>query len=178
MKYCKDVTNLLFWELQECLTIPIKIIVSSCSKLSCLSRSKKSTSSLTFFLRYCKEIATLLLIAIWTCLIIFNQNNSINLKEPLTFIYGQKKINFILYAFLEILQTLWVCCSGDFAHAWLRTLKVIISTCRKFSCLSAGQKSTSSLNAFLDILQRYANFLFWVLWTCLVTYTQNDKTKL
>ena len=91
MKYCKDVTNLLFWELQECLTIPIKIIVSSCSKLSCLSRSKKSTSSLTFFLRYCKEIATLLLIAIWTCLIIFTQNNSIKLKEPLTFICGQKK---------------------------------------------------------------------------------------
>ena len=178
MKYCKDVTNLLFWELQECLTIPIKIIVSSCSKLSCLSRSKKSTSSLTFFLRYCKEIATLLLIATWTCLATFTQNNSINLKKPLTFICGQKNQLYPSRFPWDIAKTLWVCCSGYFAHVWLRTLKVILSTCRKFSCLSARKKSTSSLNAFLDILQRYANFLFWVLWTCLVTYTQKDKIKL
>ena len=39
LRYCKDIANLLFWELWECLTIPIKIIVSICSKLSCLSAS-------------------------------------------------------------------------------------------------------------------------------------------
>ena len=35
LRYCKDILNLLFWKLWECLTIPIKIIVSICSKLSC-----------------------------------------------------------------------------------------------------------------------------------------------
>ena len=49
LKYCKDITNLLFWELWECLTIPIKIIISICSMLSCLSACKKSTSSLIYF---------------------------------------------------------------------------------------------------------------------------------
>ena len=57
--YCKDIANLLFWELWECLTIPIKIIVSICRKPSCLFACKKSTSSITSFLRYCKEIANL-----------------------------------------------------------------------------------------------------------------------
>ena len=37
-------------------------------KRSCLSACKKLTSSLTSFLRYCKEIANLLLWAIWACL--------------------------------------------------------------------------------------------------------------
>ena len=62
------IANLLLWELWECLTIPIKIILSICSKLSCLSACKKSTSSLNSFLRYCKEIANLLFWVIWACL--------------------------------------------------------------------------------------------------------------
>ena len=49
LRYCKGITNLLFWELLECLTIPIKIIVSICNKLPYLSACKKSTSSLTYF---------------------------------------------------------------------------------------------------------------------------------
>ena len=52
MRYCKDITNLIFWELWKCLTIPIKIILSICSKPSCLSACKKSTSLLNPFLRY------------------------------------------------------------------------------------------------------------------------------
>ena len=34
-------------------------------------------------------------------------------------------------------------CFGYFGHAWLRKPKVILSTCRKLSCLFAGKKSTS-----------------------------------
>ena len=56
-RHCKDIAQLLFWELWECLTIHIKIIVLIRSKLPRLSAYKKSTSSLTSFLRYCKEIA-------------------------------------------------------------------------------------------------------------------------
>ena len=33
-------------------------------------------------------------------------------------------------------------------------------------------------HALLEILQRYANFLFWVLWTCLIAHTQNDSINL
>ena len=57
LRYCKNIANLLFLKIWDCLTIPIKITVSICSKFSCLSACKKSISSLTSFLRYCKEIA-------------------------------------------------------------------------------------------------------------------------
>ena len=99
----KDITNLLFWELWERLTILINIIVSICSKLSCLPAYKKSTSSLTSFIRYCKEIENLLFWVIWGCLVTHTKSDSINLKKPLTFICRQK-INFILDIFLEILR--------------------------------------------------------------------------
>ena len=33
-------------------------------------------------------------------------------------------------------------------------------------------------HALLEILQRYANFLFWVHWACLVAHTQNDSINL
>ena len=39
-------------------------------------------------------------------------------------------------------------------------------------------KINFTLHAFLEILQRYANFLFWVLWACLVAHTQNHSINL
>ena len=33
-------------------------------------------------------------------------------------------------------------------------------------------------HVFLEILHRYANFLFWVLWACLDTHTQNGNINL
>ena len=48
-------------------------------------------------------------------------------------------------------------------------------TWRKLYCLSAGRKSCF-VHVFLEILQRYANFLFWIIWACLATHTQNDRT--
>ena len=47
LRYCKDIANLLLWELCKCLAIPIKTIVSICSTFSCLSVCKKSTSLFT-----------------------------------------------------------------------------------------------------------------------------------
>ena len=61
------IANLLLWELWECLTIPIKILLSICSNLLCLSACKKSTSSLNSSLRYCKEIANLSFWVTWAC---------------------------------------------------------------------------------------------------------------
>ena len=119
-----------------------KIIPSTCRKLSCLSVCKKSTSSLTFFLKYCKEIADLLFWIIWACLATHTYNDSINLKKPLTFICRQK-INFTLHVFIEIAKILQTCYFGCFGHAWLCIPKVILSPCRKLLSLPASKKSTS-----------------------------------
>ena len=101
LRYCKNIANLLFWELWECLTIPVKIITSICSKLSCLSARKKSTSSLTSLLRYCKQIPNLLLWVIWAYLVTHIPNLIVSIRRNLI---CRKKINFILHIFLEILQ--------------------------------------------------------------------------
>ena len=67
LRYCKNITNLLFWELWECLTILIKMIVSACSELSCSSAGKKSTSSQCFS-RDITRYANLFWV-FWECLI-------------------------------------------------------------------------------------------------------------
>ena len=43
----------------------------------------------------------------------------------------------------DIAKILQTCYSGYFGH-WLHTPKVILTTCRKLSCLSPGKKSTLS----------------------------------
>ena len=110
-----------------------KVLKSTSKKLWCLSACKKSTSSLTPFTRYCKDIANFLFWEFGECLSIpiknhfinlketfmlicmqkinfslppswdISKNDSINLKKPLLFIYRQK-IDFILHVFLDILQ--------------------------------------------------------------------------
>ena len=90
MRYCKDIENLLLWKFWKYLTIPVKIILSISSKLSCLFACKKSTSSFSSLLRYYKEIANLLIWVIWACLATHTENDNSNLKKPLTFICMQK----------------------------------------------------------------------------------------
>ena len=71
-------------------------------------------------------------------------------------ICGQK-INVIADAFLEILQYMQTY-FGYFRHTWLHTPKMIVSSCRKFRCLFACQKWSSSLTSSLRyyILQNHA----------------------
>ena len=64
-----------------------------------------------------------------------------------------------------------------FGHVWLWTPKLIIST-RKKLLFICWQKNYIIAHVFLEILQRYANFLFWILWASLVMHTQNDKMKI
>ena len=103
MRCCKDIANLLIWELWECLIMLIKIILSICRKLSFWSACKKSTSSLNYFPRYFKEIANLLLWVIWAFLVTHTKNDNSNLRKPVKFIC-RWNIKFILHVFLEILQ--------------------------------------------------------------------------
>ena len=65
-------------------------------------------------------------------------------------------------------KILWACYFGYFGHAWLHTSKVILSICRKLLCT---QNISFIPDIFLEILQRCANFLFWILWACLATHT-------
>ena len=58
-----------------------KVLKWTCRRLWCLSTSKKSNSSLSSFLRYCKDIANLLLWELWECLTIPIKNHSTNLQE-------------------------------------------------------------------------------------------------
>ena len=52
-------------------------------QLWCLSACKKWTPSLTSFLRYCKDIADLLLWVLWECLIMSINNDSVLLQRIL-----------------------------------------------------------------------------------------------
>ena len=88
---------------------------------------------------------------------------------------NQLHLSCFSWDILEILQN---CCFLYFGHAWLCTPKVIQPTCRKPLCFICRQKIKFISNAFLDILQRYANFLFWVLLACLVGHTQNYSINL
>ena len=81
-------------------------------------------------------------------------NYTINWKKPWTFICRQKT-NFILHVFLEILQRYCKLVILVTLGMSGRTPKVVPSTSRIFLCLFAGKQ-------FLEILQRHANFSFWV----------------
>ena len=71
-----------------------KMVVSIWRNLWCLSSGKKSTSSFTFCLRYCIDIANLLFWVLWVCLATDTQSDTINLKKTSAFIFIQK-INFV-----------------------------------------------------------------------------------
>ena len=88
LRYCKDIANLAFWEFWECLTILFKIILSICSKLSCLSVCKKINFITQFFLKILQRNSKLAILG--------------NFGMP-NFIC-RWKIKFILHVFLEILQ--------------------------------------------------------------------------
>ena len=70
------------------------------------------------------------------------------LEEIFVFIYRQNiKFTPIFYwRYCKDMQTSYF---GYFEYAWLRTPKMIVSTCRNLWCLSPCQKYTSSFTSFL-----------------------------
>ena len=100
------------------------------------------------FVRYCKLVILSILGRLATPV----NKDSINLLKNLMFPCMQK-INCIPNFVLEISQRyykfFWVLATGLAKH--VKTVKKVVSTCRKFKCLSACKKSTSSLTSFLDI---------------------------
>ena len=120
------------------------MIVSPCRKICCSKFSdqlvgkfdvylhaKKSTLSLTSFLRYCKDIANFghvwphtpkMIVSIWRNIWCFSAS----------------KISTSSFLFSRILQT---CYFGYFGQAWLHTSKMILPPCRKVLHLSGGKKN-------------------------------------
>ena len=62
--------------------------------------------------------------------------------------FCRQKINFIIHAFMEILQR-YKTYFEYFEHAWLHSPKMIVSTCRRLQCLSAWKEQTSSFTSFV-----------------------------
>ena len=83
---------------------------------------------------------------------------------------SRQKIKFILHIFLEILQRylklIILGTLGMYDYALCRQSDT--SNLQKTFVFICRQKINFIAYGFLEILQRYANFLFWVLWACLV----------
>ena len=124
MTYCKDIANFLFWELWECLIIPIKIHSINLLEFFMLMCMQKINSITQFFLK------------------ILQRNSKLVILGTLGMPGYTPKMILTIWSKLLCLsaQKKTTCCFGYFRHAWLRTSKVIVSTCRKLWCLSVCQK--------------------------------------
>ena len=109
----------------------------------------------------------------------------LQMKFWMRLLFLRKRIHCLVLVFLEnnpikvvctspvlnqsIAKILQTCCFGYFGHAWLWTPKVILSSCRNFLCLSAGNKSTLSPMFFGDIAKICKIFIFGTL--CMTGYS-------
>ena len=180
---------------------PIKIIVSIWRKLSCLSVCKKSTSSLTSFLRYCMQTVTIK-VSIWRNLCLSAGKKSTSsfpfflrycklvilgtLGKPgythpkwyyqlvENFCVYLQKINFIPQVFLKYCKDIQTSYFGYFGDPWLRTSKMIVSTCRKLRYLSACQKWTLSFHSFL----RYYILNNLAIWLAVNNLAHNSSSRI
>ena len=90
-------------------------------------------------------------------------------------VYLQAKTQFHPSHFpWDIEKILQPCYFGYFRHAWLHTLKSHTINLYKTFGFICRPKINFILHVSLGMLQRYANFLFWLLWTCLTTHNYND----
>ena len=108
---------------------------------------------LTFYLRYCKDIANLLLWVIWECLIMPINNDNINL------------VGNVDAQSVEMCVILGILGMPD------HTPKMIIAIWRNLWRLSVGKGSSSFFTFSLRYYKDTVNLLFWVLWAYLVTQT-------
>ena len=144
LRYYKDIANLIFWKLWECLTISMKNIVSISSKVFCLSACEKKSTSITyFFLKILQRNSKLFILG---NLSMPGQNMSKMIASTWRSLWrlsaGKNQLYLSQFP-LDIAKILWICYFGYFGHIWLCTTKTILSTCRKILCLSAGKQLTS-----------------------------------
>ena len=127
----QNITNFLFWVLWICLATFTENNNLNLQKRWGLSACKKTTSFITSFLRYWKDIANCLLLwEFWECLIIPISNDSITLQETLmpkvlkqlagntvVYLYGKNQLH--LTSFLKFVKTLLLSCYfRNFENDW------------------------------------------------------------
>ena len=130
-----------------------KILVSICSKLSCLSACKKSTTSLTSFLTCCRERKLVILSM---------PGHTSKMKKTSTFV-SRQKINFMF----SLRYCKDIVNFGYFGPVWLITPKVILywytmvlvyHIIENFCVyLQAKTQLHPPPHCLMEILQRYAN---------------------
>ena len=81
---------------------------------------------------------------------------------------------FKVWSFYDNVKTECLVILGTLGMSGYAHLKRYYHLVENF-CLSGWQKINFVSHAFLEKLQRYQNFLFWVLWVCMATQTQNDS---
>ena len=89
-----------------------------------------------------------------------------------------QKINFITQFFKILQRNTKLAFFGWFRHAWSHTPKMIIAIWRYLLHISVGKRSSSSFRFSLRYYKDIVNLMFWVLWACLTTQTQNDTINL
>ena len=147
-----------------------KVLKLTCRKLWCLSACKKSTSSLTSFMRYYKGIANFLFWEFWESLSIPIKNHCINFKENFMLICMQK-INFISNVFLEIFQRnsklVILGHLGMLGHTHIKW---------KYQFLKISDVYLQAKNQLhpWQYCKDIANLLIWVLWKWQAPHTQSD----
>ena len=154
------------------------MLKSTCRKHWCLCACKKSTSSLTFFLRYCKGITNFLFGELWECLTI-TIKIIVSISSMLSCLSARKKNQLPHLLFLTILQR-------NSKLVILVKLRMPGHTHLKWQyhfeeTFEVYQQAKNQLHSFtfsLRYCKDIVNLLFWVLWACLAKYTQSDIINL
>ena len=103
-----------------------KMIVSIWRNLWCLSSGKKSTSSFTYCLRDCIDIANVLFWVLWVCLATHTQSDRKLEENFCIYLHTKNKLHRPHFSrnIRKIMQTSYF---EYFGHAWLRTSKLTAS---------------------------------------------------
>ena len=135
-----------------------------------------------FFFEILQRFANLLLWVLWECFIMLINNDSITLQETLVpkvlkwtcrpfWLSACKKSTYLSLLLWHVVKTLHTCyLQLELSKCLTISIKIIVSIRFKFSCLPACKKINFVIHFFLKILERNANFLFWVIWACLATH--------
>ena len=135
---------------------------------------RKSTSSLTSFLRYCKDFANLLFWVVCAGPVMSTKINDINLQDSLMFILMQK-IYFTLPLFYEILQRYYKFATLLLSACLAMNTKNDNASFQETLTFIFMQKIIYIPPLFPQLLQRYCKLVIFVLWECQATPTKGNS---
>ena len=125
-------------------------------------------------MRYYKDITNLLFWVLWACLATYNQSDLSTCWKRSCLSAGKISTSSPSIFFWRYCKDMHISYFGYFGHVWLRILKMIVSTRRKFRCLSVCRKYFLS---FTSLLRHYIlrNSAIWLANTMLVLNSGTRK---